>query len=294
MAMFDSLRLRPHWNARRNVHARLDGRASYCILGWVYDLDVLDVSNSKHVWTLVVFVAVIALGSLATGIALSQHYSQPTPNLVNTISSQYFMMNQYPQQLSTQTAYTQAPYSTALTIDQAKTIAQQYLARTGNPDLAVKEIMEFQYNYYIIYYEKSTGRGAFEMLIWKQTPPGGMMGGGMMGGYGAPGLMVPEPGPNMMWNIKYSPMANGIMGYRNQASSTISISRDQAQQLAQEYLNSHFSDAKTEMATEFYGYYTFDFTVGGNVAGMLSVNGYTGSVWYHSWHGAYIQEIEFS
>lgn len=68
------------------------------------------------------------------------------------------MMNQYPQQLSTQTAYTESAYSAALTIDQAKTIAQQYLARTGNPDLALKEIMEFQYNYYIIYYEKSTGR----------------------------------------------------------------------------------------------------------------------------------------
>jgi hypothetical protein len=179
-------------------------------------------------------------------------------------------------------------------MDQAKTIAQQYLDRTGNPDLAVKEIMEFQYNFYIIYYEKSTGRGAFEMLIWKLTPPGSMMGGGMMGGYGAAGVIMPEPGPNMMWNIKCSPMANGLMGYRNQASATISISQDHAQQLAQAYLDSHFTNAKTEMATEFYGYYTFDFTVGGNVAGMLSVNAYSGSVWYHSWHGAYIQEVEFT
>jgi len=105
--------------------------------------------------------------------------------------------------------------------------------------------------------------------------------------------MMPEPGPNMMWNTKYSPMANGVMGYRNQAFSTMSISEMQAQQLAQAYLNSHFNEARTEMATEFYGYYTFDFTVGGSVGGMLSVNGYTGSVWYHSWHGAYIQEVEF-
>ena len=116
--------------------------------------------------------------------------------------------------------------------------------------------------------------------------------GGMMGGYGAAGVIMPEPGPNMMWNTKYSSMANGVMGYRNQASLTISIS--QAQQLAQAYLDSHFTNAKTEMATAFYGYYTFDFTVGGNVAGMLSVNAYSGSVWYHSWHGAYIQEVEFT
>jgi hypothetical protein len=30
----------------------------------------------------------------------------------------------------------------------------------------------------------------------------------------------------------------------------------------------------------------------GVVHGMLSVNGYTGQVWYHSWHGQFIQEIE--
>lgn len=52
----------------------------------------------------------------------------------------------------------------------------------GNPNLAIMEIMEFQNNFYIIYYEKDTGIGAFEMLIWKEEPRSGMMGGGMMGG----------------------------------------------------------------------------------------------------------------
>jgi hypothetical protein len=160
--------------------------------------------------------------------------------------------------------------------------------------------MEFQYNFYIIYYEKDTGMGAFEMLIWKQAPAYGMMGAGMMSGYVAPGVIMPEPGPNMMWNTKYSPMTGGMMGYRYgnnynyQSASTMTVSENQAMQYAQAYLDSHFSNAKTEMATEFYGYYTFDFTINGQVAGMLSVNGNTGQVWYHSWHGAYIQEIEFS
>jgi len=27
---------------------------------------------------------------------------------------------------------------------------------------------------------------------------------------------------------------------------------------------------------------------------MLSVNGFTGEVWYHSWHGYFIQEKDFS
>lgn len=25
---------------------------------------------------------------------------------------------------------------------------------------------------------------------------------------------------------------------------------------------------------------------------MLSVNGYTGAVWYHNWHGQFIQEAD--
>jgi hypothetical protein len=168
----------------------------------------------------------------------------------------------------------------------------------GNPNLAIKEIMEFQYNFYIIYYEQDTGRGAFEMLIWKQEPPYGMMGGNMgmggwMGGYAQTGAIVPEPGPNMMWNVKYGHMRTGMMGISNQASSVETISRDEAGRLAQQYLDANFNNARVEMSTHFYGYYTFDFTVNGKIAGMLSVNAYTGQVWYHSWHGAFIQQVEY-
>jgi len=34
----------------------------------------------------------------------------------------------------------------------------------------------------------------------------------------------------------------------------------------------------------FSGYYTFHFEVNGEMQ-MLSVNGYSGAVWFHSWHG---------
>ena len=159
--------------------------------------------------------------------------------------------------------------------------------------MAIKEIMEFQNNFYIIVYEKDTDRGAFEMLIWKQVPTSGMMGGGMMNTRITTGIIMPEPGPNMMWNTKYSYMGSGMMGTRNQPSSTVTVSESQAEQIAQAYLNANFQNAKTEMATQFYGYYTFDFTVNGKIAGMLSVNGNTGQVWYHSWHGDFIQEVEF-
>jgi len=184
-----------------------------------------------------------------------------------------------------------------VTLDEAKATAQQYLTSLNNPNLAIKEIMEFQYNFYIIYYEKDTGRGAFEMLIWKEAPPYGMMGGsygmgGRMEGYGMVGVIMPEPGPNMMWNSKYGYTSNGMMGVSNQAPSTPAISNDKASQLAQEYLDANFNNAKVEMGTQFYGYYTFDFTVNGKTAGMLSVNADSGQAWYHSWHGAFIQEVK--
>ena len=54
------------------------------------------------------------------------------------------------------------------------------------------------------------------MLIWKQVPSSGMMGSGMMGGRITTGIIMPEPGPNMMWNTKYSYMGSGMMGTRNQ------------------------------------------------------------------------------
>ena len=243
--------------------------------------------------TLAIVLVAIGLGSLIVGLAYTAYNFNSNVNSNWQVPYQQGMMRpggSY-QQNQTQPA-------TLITIDQAKTIAQQYLASTQNPNLAIKEIMEFQYNFYVMYYEKNTGTGAFEMIIWKQIPPpgivGGMgMGGGMMGGRVGPGTIMPEPGPNMMWNTKYSPMRNSVMGYVNQTSPAMTVSADKAQQLAQAYLDANIKGAKTEMATQFYGYYTFDFTVNGKIAGMLSVNGYSGQIWYHSWHGAFIQEVEF-
>ena len=87
-------------------------------------------------------------------------------------------------------------------INEATELANSYIASLGYPDLTVKEIMEFEYNFYIIFYEKSTGVGAFEMLIWKTGSNAGRI--------------VSEPGPNMMWNTKYGSMmgqmGGGMMG----------------------------------------------------------------------------------
>ena len=193
----------------------------------------------------------------------------------------------------------QAQPPNSITLEQVRTIAQQYLASTRNPNLGIKEIMEFQNNFYVMYYEKDTGVGAFEMLVWKQAPSPEMMGGGMgigggMMGYGMmTGTIVPEPGPNMMWNTKYS-MMQGMMGSRWQTgtSGQMQVSEQEARSAAEIYLSQNFPGTHVEGITRFYGYYTIDFQKDGKIVGMLSVNGYSQQVWYHSWHGAFVQEVE--
>lgn len=171
-----------------------------------------------------------------------------------------------------------------ITLDQAVELAQQYVASLHSPDLAVREVMEFELNFYFIVYEKSTGVGAFEMLI---------------DGYG--GWIKPEQGPNMMWNTKYGMMSGmgGMMGRggmmdwnRGTLTPNMSVTKELAELYAKEYLKSNLPGASIEEADVFYGYYTIHVLKGDMIHGMLSVNGYTGQIWYHSWHGSFISMRE--
>ena len=157
----------------------------------------------------------------------------------------------------------------SLTLAQAQQAVEIYLSRLGRPDLAVDEVMEFQQNFYILVKERSTGVGAFELLVDKST-----------------GRVFPEYGPNMMWNAKYTMMGQG------QASAPMTITTTRASELAAAWLAQHQPGATTEPPDAFYGYYTVHILKDGTVTGMLSVNGYTGQVWDHSWHGAFIQLLE--
>jgi hypothetical protein len=183
--------------------------------------------------------------------------------------------------------------SDRLSFDEAVARFQNYVTATGNKDLGLMEVMEFENNFYAVVYEKSTGIAAFELLIWKEAPSYGMMGNGMMGGRVAIGSVVPEPGPNMMWNTKYG-MMQGMMGLRLQpdASSQMSLNEQDAKSVAEEYLSQYFPGAHVEGVTRFHGYYTLDFEKDGKIVGMLSVNGFAGQVWYHSWHDNFIREQE--
>ena len=66
-----------------------------------------------------------------------------------------------------------------------------------------------------------------------------------------------------------------------------------AKKLASEYLDRVRGHGPFDLGgDEFYGYYTFDVKKGGAVLGMLSVNAFSGQVWYHAWHGGFIDMQE--
>ncbi len=170
-----------------------------------------------------------------------------------------------------------------LTLDQAVEAANQYLAAYGNPDLTITEVMEFTENFYAEVEEKSSGIHASEILIDRYT-----------------GAVYPEPGPNMMWNSKYGHMRGmtlapgreasaGVGGWISSPAGSTSVTGEQALELAQVWLDQYLPGTLVaEKADAFYGYHTIHVLKDGQVYGMLSVNGYTGEVWYHNWHGNFI------
>ncbi|GIK09010.1 MAG: hypothetical protein KF758_10580 [Anaerolineales bacterium] len=188
---------------------------------------------------------------------------------------------------------------TPLTIDQTKAAAEKYMANLDNSDLEVAEIMIFDNNGYVIVKEISTGIGAFELLVDPTSQ-----------------IVYPEHGPNMMWNLKYSGLNhqymmgvnggmmgmmggnNGMMNGWNSATpldvtAELTVTPEQAVQYAQQYLDTNYAGATAATdPAQFYGYYTLDFEKDGKIIGMLSVNGYSGQIFLHTWHGTFIEETE--
>ena len=104
------------------------------------------------------------------------------------------------------------------------------------------------------------------------------------------GQVYPEMDPNMRWNVKY-----GTMGgyYGTSSPAEMPVSPEEAGALAQQFLDRSVPDLTVAEPDAFYGYYTLHAVKDGQVEGMLSVNGHTGAVWYHNWHGHFVQMREF-
>ena len=173
-----------------------------------------------------------------------------------------------------------------LSISAAQNVVQTYLTGLGNSDLTVGEVIIFDNQAYARIDEKSTGHAALEVLVDPVTL-----------------AVFPEPGANMMWNLKYGMTAGanmmGTTGMGNMmggGAATLNpadpmpVTVQQAVETAQRYLDAYAPGAQAETTADtFYGYYTLEVLRNGQTAGMLSVNGYTRQVILHTWHGRFIE-----
>lgn len=180
-----------------------------------------------------------------------------------------------------------------LSVADAESAVQNYLPALNNDDLTIGEVMVFDNHTYAQIVEASTGNGAFEVLVDPVTRN-----------------VFPEPGPNMMWNTQYSPMSSSGMGMSGMMGMMgggmmggmmsgftpgveATVSAAQAVELAQQYLDTALPGATVEETPDpFPGYYTIDVLRDGEIAGMLSVNAYTGQVFLHQWHGNFVEMMD--
>ena len=102
----------------------------------------------------------------------------------------------------------------SISIDQAQQDVERYVVGYGNPDLKLSELVQFQNNFYAGITEKSSGVGAFALLVNRVS-----------------GAVGPEPGPNMMWNSRYGMAAMCSPGARG-SSVAMTVSSEQAQTIA--------------------------------------------------------------
>jgi hypothetical protein len=178
-----------------------------------------------------------------------------------------------------------------LTIDATRTAVEDFLAGLGRDNLAMGEIMVFDNNAYAVIDDTTTGQGAFEVLVDPATK-----------------TVHLEFGPSMMWNTTYGmhgtdPIyATGMMrmmggrgqfGPQTAPADTTPLTETEARAKAQGYVElSLAGQTVSEKAEAFPGYFTFDLEKDGTPTGMLSVNATSGQVWYHNWHGRFVEMSE--
>jgi hypothetical protein len=209
------------------------------------------------------------------------------------------------------------PRGPALPVDQAITRVRQFVGQYGNPDLVPVEIIEFSNVFYAVVTEKSTGKGAFGLLVdryngnvaFEMGPPMmwnikygrlaggmGMMGpgmgygmgpGGMMGqGMGPGGMIGPPPGygPRPGYGPQPSPGAPGAR------PPVAQLDEAKAKAALQAWIAQAFPGAGIGKVVEFPGFFTYRLTRDGKNFALASVNAYGGQVWY-AWHyGTVIRE----
>jgi hypothetical protein len=183
-----------------------------------------------------------------------------------------------------------------ISFDEAEGAIRSYLTNFAVGTLGIKEIMIFDNQAYARIIEEDSGIGAFELIVDPVTQ-----------------FVYHAQGPSLLWNLQYGymrgggidssvlsgPLINVTENFLEEAGTSINndyedgvempINAEEAIRIADEYL-SRFNNGISieEQAFPFYGYYTIHTLKNGDLSGMLSVNGYTGQVFLHTWHGEFV------
>lgn len=127
--------------------------------------------------------------------------------------------------------------SDALVIEDVHDVVEDYLVSQVPGHLEIVEVMAFEQNFYAIAREPTTGTGAMEILVDRET-----------------GIVGPEMGPNMRWKARYGMQRRGMMDNSNEK---IMISEAEATAAAQRWLDEKRPGITVEEYAEpFYGHYT--------------------------------------
>ena len=189
-----------------------------------------------------------------------------------------------------------------LTIEAATEAVQTFLDELGRENLALGEVMIFDNHAYAVIDDSATGQGAFEVLVDPVRQ-----------------VVHLEYGPSMMWNTTYGMhgtdpiLGTGRMGgWMTQApapwagvggacgygpvpdtSDATPLTEAEAREKGAAYLEETHPDLMLSATAEaFPGYLTFEVESDGTPVSMLSVNATTGQVWYHTWHGTFVEMSE--
>lgn len=226
----------------------------------------------KYLIIAVVLITIGLLGLSISGVVAKYKYgSYPGFNCGSSLALGFGHLSQMVGMMGSSWLLAEGESLESYSFKEVKERTKSYLEKNNLEGLQIVEIMEFSNNFYIETSEKDTDMGAMELLLDKST-----------------GNIFPEYGPNMMWNTKYG-MHMGT------GKADMAIGEEEAIQLAEKYLDGRSTNELVgEEAGRYYGYYTIH-TVAkdGDILGMLSINGDTGEVWYHSWHGTFIGMEEY-
>ena len=213
-------------------------------------------------------VAVVAIALVATGLVIILGHQAGNP-----------ASNQNP--------------SAGISIDQATSAVQTYLGKMGYSNLGLASMQEYSNMYYAQVIEQNNRTGAFELTVNKTT-----------------GVVTPMQGPTMLWNMKYGVTSNGMMSYlyttsslggmmggngmmqwlRGTPTTNMTISLEQAETIAQQYLDANYTGTTVGQITTYYGYYTIQILKDGNPVGMMGVYGTNGQVMNYTWMGTFMQQ----